>query len=103
MKFYIDKELVFELTQSQEDIIKHDIPEEEFLSDMKRRIQWVVMHKYTRSFKRLKDEWIPKLKESGVASMSLDDDKLSRDIFRHANYKNRSARIKEEKERFKKA
>jgi len=46
MKIYLDDELVFELTEVQQKVIQNDIPEEEFVNDIKRRLNglsWISM------------------------------------------------------------
>ncbi len=95
MKISIDDQEIFTLTETQKKVIKHDIHEEIFDEEMKRRIQYVIMHKYERCFQRLKTEWEPKLKANGVQMMPTDPDKLAELIFRQPNYKNRSARERE--------
>lgn len=99
MKIYIDDELIFEISESKKNVIKNDIPEEEFDEDIKRRLFHIIDHKYSRCLKRLKDEWLPKLKENGVKDVPLDDDAFSELVFAQKEYKNRSKRDIEEKER----
>ena len=99
MKIYLDDELVFELTETQQKVIQNDIPEEEFVNDIKRRLKWVIMDKHDNCLSRLKTEWIPKLIEEGEKSVPLQDMDLAAHIFKNPNYKDRSARDKEQKEK----
>jgi hypothetical protein len=92
MKISVDGKDLFTLSETQKKVIKNDIHEEIFDSDMKRRLQWVLMHKYERCFMRLKQEWEPKLRQSGVAMIPTDSEAFAEMVFNHPSYKNRSAR-----------
>ena len=92
MKISIDNQELFTLSNTQKKVIKNDIHEDEFEADMKRRLQWVHMHKYEQCFDRLKKEWEPKLKAKGIASIPLDNDAFAELVFSQADYKGRKAR-----------
>ena len=98
MKVSVDGKDLYSLNETQKRVICNDIPDEEFIADMKRRVRYIWEHKYERCFKRLKDEWEPKLKENGVDAIPLDNDAFAQLVFAQANYKSRSAREKEDKE-----
>lgn len=61
MKVQVNGEDLFELNEVQKKVICNDIHEDIFEEDMKRRLQYILMHKYERCFERLKKEWEPKL------------------------------------------
>jgi hypothetical protein len=92
MKISVDGVDLFELNDTQKKVIKNDIHEDEFDADMKRRLEYVLMHKYERCFLRLKQEWEPKLKELGVESIPLNNDAFAELVFAQASYKDRKAR-----------
>ena len=92
MKIKVDDRELFALSETQKKVLQHDIPAEIFEEDMKRRLQWVLTHKYEQCMARLKKEWEPKLAENGVASIPTNPDALAELIFRQPNYKNRSQR-----------
>ncbi|MGD8305132.1 MAG: hypothetical protein PVF17_00630 [Ignavibacteria bacterium] len=92
MKFEVDGELILELSDIQKKIICHDVHEDEFEADMKRRVKYVLSHKYEKCMERLKSEWIPKLEASGVESIPLKDDILAEMIFSHPDYMSRKQR-----------
>ena len=73
-------------------VIKNDIHEDEFEDDIKRRLKYILSHKYDKCFDRLKNEWIPKLKESGVESIPLDNDRFAELVFNHPKYMSRKDR-----------
>jgi len=82
----------FSLSEIQQQVIKNDIKDEDFTKDMERRIAFVMQHKYEQCFKRLKDEWEPKLKVAGVRSIPLDKDEFAALVFSQPSYKSRTKR-----------
>lgn len=97
MKISVDNKELFTLNETQKKVICNDIPMEIIDEDMKRRLQWVLMHKYERCFARLKQEWEPKLVANGVTSIPTDKDAFAQLVFAQSNYKDRSARELEAK------
>jgi hypothetical protein len=92
MKISVNDQELFTLSETQKTVIKNDIPEDIFDEDMKRRLQWVLTHKYEQCFKRLKDEWDQKLASNGVKSVPTDPDEYAQLVFSQPNYKDRKAR-----------
>lgn len=82
---------LFALSEIQCKVICNDIHEDEFDADMKRRLQYILIHKYEQCFKRLKAEWEPKLAQR-MDSMPTDADKLAELIFSQEDYKCRKQR-----------
>lgn len=97
MKIKIDSEEVFELNETKKKVIKNDIHADEFDSDMKRRVRYIVEHKYERCFERLKNEWMPKFAAKGVQSVPLDQDAFAELVFAQPEYKDRKSRELESK------
>lgn len=94
MKISVDGKECFGLSETQKKVIMNDIPQEVFEDDMKRRLQYILMHKYEECYKRLKAEWEPRLKEAGIEMIPTDPDKLAELIFSRPDYKNKSQREK---------
>jgi hypothetical protein len=92
MKFKVDNEELLELSETQKKVIMNDVTSEEFEADMKRRVVHIVSDKYNNCFKRLKEEWEPKLKQAGVKSIPLDNDEFAKLVFSQPDYMNRSQR-----------
>ena len=92
MKISVNDTELYTLTEHQEKVIRNDIPTETLDRDLNRRLHWVLIHKYTRCFDRLKKEWEPKLVANGVASIPTDKDAFAELVFSQPNYKDRSAR-----------
>lgn len=93
MKISVDDQELFTLSETQKKVIQNDIHQEHFEEDMKRRLKWVLFdEKYQRCFKRLKEEWEPKLAQRGVPSIPLDKDEFAQLVFSQPDYKSRSER-----------
>ncbi len=89
MKISVDGIELFELTETQKKVIQNDIHADLFDEDMKRRLQYILMHKYERCFQRLKDEWDKRLRDNGVAMIPTDPDAYAQLVFSQPNYKDR--------------
>ncbi len=98
MKIKLNDREIFSLSEVQQQVIKNDIKEEEFQEEMERRAVYVLQHKYKQCFKRLKEEWEPKLKESGVKSLPLDEEEFAQLVFSQPSYMSRSQRDANERE-----
>lgn len=94
MKISVDDKELFTLTEIQKKVIKNDICCHEFDKDMKRRLQYILTHKYERCFERLKSEWLPKL-SSRTDSIPTNPDKLAELIFSQPDYRDKLAKDQE--------
>ena len=92
MKISVDDQEIYTLTETQKSVIKNDISSDVFDEDMKRRLNWVLTHKYEQCFKRLKSEWEPKLAALGVESLPTNPDAFAQLVFARPEYKDRAAR-----------
>lgn len=63
------------------------------------RMAWIIQHKYERCLARLKLEWLPKLEARGIAEIPSDDDAFAELVFAQTDYKDRSTRDLESKEK----
>lgn len=97
MKISVNDQELFILTELQKQVMQNNVLSEIFEEDMKRRLQWVLMHKYEECFKDLKNEWDQKLAANGVKMIPTDPDEYAALVFSQSNYKNRSAREAEAK------
>lgn len=91
MKISVNDQELFILSETQRKVICNDIHEDEFDADMKRRLQYILMHKYEQCFKRLKEQWEPKL-ASRVESVPTNPDALAELIFAQPDYACRKTR-----------
>ena len=89
MKISVDNQDLFTLSETQKKVIMNEIHEDIFDEDMKRRLQYILTHKYERCLERLKREWEPKLKSSGAKSIPTDNDEFAEMVFKHPEYKSR--------------
>lgn len=92
MKISIDDKELFTLSETQKKVIMNDIHEDIFDEDMKRRLEYILMHKYEECFKRLKSEWEPRLKVNGVKAIPLDCDEFAELVFKQSDYKSKKER-----------
>lgn len=92
MKISVNDQELFTLSEVQKQVIKNDISADIFDEDMKRRLQYILSHKYDRCFDRLKAEWDSKLAANGVAMIPTDKDDYAQLVFAQPNYKDRAAR-----------
>ena len=92
MKISVEDKELFTLSETQKNVIRDAIPSGIFEEDMKRRLQWVLMHKYEQCFKRLKKEWDPKLAALGHETIPTDKDAYATLVFAEATYKDRTTR-----------
>lgn len=95
MKISVDNKELFALSEIQKKVIKNDIEDEIFDEDMKKRLQYILTHKYERCFERLKKEWDPKLAAKGVAMIPTNPDAYAQLVFSQPEYKSRSQRERE--------
>ncbi len=95
MKISVDGKDLFELTDIQKMVICNDINQDVFDEDMKRRLQWILMHKYERCFARLKAEWDNKLALNGIKMIPTDHDEYAKLVFEQPNYMDRRKRDSE--------
>lgn len=97
MKITVNGEDVFEIADYEKKIICNDILSENFDVDMKRRLKFIIDHKVERCFKRLKEEWEPKLIEAGVTAIPVGKKEFVELVMSQPGYMDRSAREKEAK------
>jgi hypothetical protein len=94
MKISVNDKELFTLTETQKKVIKNDIHDEIFDEDMKRRLHYILTHKYERCLERLKKEWEPKLKERGIDMIPTNEERFAELVFSQEDYQNRSKREK---------
>lgn len=92
MKISVNDTELYTLSETQKNVIKDEISIDIFEEDMKRRLQWILTHKYEQCFKNLKAEWDQKLIANGVQSVPIDPDAYAQLVFSQPNYKDRKAR-----------
>lgn len=96
MTIKLDEQELFELTEVQKKVLKNDINSEIFDDDMKRRLEYILMHKYEQCYKRLREKWEPILIARGAQSLPTDKDAFAELVFVEPDYKDRATRDAEE-------
>ncbi len=92
MKVSVDDKELFTLSDIQKKVIKHEVQEGIFDADMRRRLHYILTHKYEQCFKQLKAEWEPILLAKKIAMVPTDPDAFAELVFSQPEYKNRSQR-----------
>lgn len=91
MKISVDDIELFTVSSTQKNVICNDINVDDFDADMKRRLDYIIMRKYDECFRRLKDEWDPKL-QGRVASIPTDQDEYALLVFSQPDYLDKKQR-----------
>lgn len=91
MKISVDDVELYSLTTTQENVIKYTINSDIFTDDMKRRLQYILIHKYEQSLEQLKDDWEPVIASRYTTIPSNINDFLTL-VFSQVDYKDKKAR-----------
>lgn len=94
MKVSVDDQELFILTDFQKQVIQYTVPEEIFDEDMKRRLHWILMHKYEHTIRLLRDAWSAPLQERGIDAASMSNEEFANCVFAQSDYMNYSQRCK---------
>lgn len=98
MQVKLDDEVLFEIDERMIALFAHDI--EDPISDIKRRLRWVIEHKCDQCFSRMEKEYMEVIRnDPSIESLPKDKRALVDMIVKHPNYKNRAQREKESKEK----
>ena len=86
MKIFVDNNLVLELNNTQKNIIKNEINPDIFVSDMERRVAWVLSHKLDQCYSRLFTHWLPILQQR-YESLPSNKNSFAELVFVQPDYK----------------
>jgi len=92
MKISVNDKELLTLSETQKKVICNDIDASLLDEDLKRRLSYILLHKYEQCFKRLKQEWEPKLAAKGVKALPTDRDEFAALVFAQPEYKDRAQR-----------
>lgn len=92
MKISVNDVEIFTLNDTQKKVIQNNVLGSIFEEDMKRRLHWVIMHKYEECFKELKAEWDAKLEAAGIDMIPTKPDAYAELVFSQPEYKSRQQR-----------
>jgi hypothetical protein len=92
MKISVNDVELFTLTDVQKKVIMDYVPESIFEDDMKRRLNWVLMHLYDQAFIHFKQRNEPLLLANNVDSVPTDPDKFAELVFSQPGYQDRETR-----------
>lgn len=91
MKVSVDDVQLFELSEIQKKVICNEICCDDMEADLKRRLEYILMHKYEQCYKNLFDEWFPKLSER-FDIVPTNPEKFAELVFSQEDYKDRKMR-----------
>jgi hypothetical protein len=94
MKISVDGVELFTLTETQKKVFQYELPKETCEATIKGLVRHVLENKFNRCFMRLENEWGPKLLKDRD-SLPLNKEKYAQEVFKHKDYKDRSAKMKE--------
>lgn len=94
MKISVDDVELYRLSEHQKDVIKNDIFRSEFERDARRRLSDSLLQKYEACFKRLKEEWDPKLSQR-YPNLPTDRTEYANLVFSQPDYRDRQDRDNE--------
>jgi hypothetical protein len=86
MKFFVNNSLVLELNETQIKVLKDNIKPDIFVSDIERRVNWVISHKYEMCYDDLIKRWLPTLRDR-YDSLPTSKDALAELVFAQFDYK----------------
>ena len=93
MKISVNDQEVFALAEWEKDVIKNDIHADDFDTDMKRRLEWVLRHKAEQCYIRFEKEWLEKLRaDPSVESIPKSKEAFVALVKSRSDYKDRKAR-----------
>jgi len=95
MKISVNDHVILELNETQLGVLGDEISKMKLEEDLKRRIKWVLTHKYENCFARLKKEWEPKLVANGITSFPADKDEFAQLVFSQEDYKDEDKRVQD--------
>jgi len=93
MEIKIDKKIILKFNETQMKIFQHDISEDVLYEDIERRINYILMTKYTEILKRLRKEWEQKFKDQGMEFIPLNDEKFCELVFASEGYEDKKTRL----------
>lgn len=104
MKISVDDKELFTISEMQMTVFKSYINADDLEDDLKRRLDYILSHKYEECLNRLKLEWMPKL-SSRVSKIPENTEDLIHLILSQPDYKCRKTLEDEKraKEQFEKS
>lgn len=88
-----EKELL-DITSTKQKILKDVFFEEDLQSEVERLVTWILEHQIEQQMVKIRNTWLPKLKELGVKSIPTDDEEFAELVFSRPEYQSRSQRDK---------
>lgn len=85
MKISVNDQELFTLTPIQLQVLG-DVIIDPLEEDLKRRLQYILIHKFEECMIDLKAKWIPKLQANGVKMIPIDNEDFAQLVFTQPDY-----------------
>jgi len=97
MKIMYNDECLIELTDIQKKILCSSIREDVLEEHIQHLARYFIQKKYDEVYKKLHEEWLPKLTASGVKMVPTNPEEFAQLVFAHPDYQCRITRDEHEK------
>ena len=95
----LNDEIVYTLSDLEENILKHSINSDNLVEDIKRRLKFIIENKVDRTYSRMKEEWIPILeKDEFVIQVPIKRAPFVNMIRLRQDYKDKKQKESEERQ-----
>jgi len=91
MKIKLDEKVILDISDTMLKVLADDI-NDEIVSDIERRLVWVITSKYVGCINRLQAEWDSKLASRNIEMIPTNKEKYAQLVFSQPDYKSRSER-----------
>lgn len=92
MKISINDVEFYTISEVEKKVLADNMPTEMVEDHIKHLIRYFPNHKYDACYKRLFEEWFPKLAQRGIQSIPTDKDSFAQLVFSQPDYKDRATR-----------
>lgn len=91
MDVFLDDEKLFTISDTDIKLLAHDL--EDPISEIKRRLEYIISHKCDQCYKRMRDEWVERFEKTGeISAVPLGRDAFVALVTAHPDYKDRVER-----------
>ncbi len=93
MQITVDGEDLFEISDTEMEVLAYVLEISTLDADCKRRLEWVLRHKIEQCYKRLRQDWMKILEnDPNVRSVPIDDEAFFDMVKVRDDYQDREAR-----------
>jgi hypothetical protein len=86
MKVKLDEKVILDISDTMLKVLADDI-NDEIVSDIERRLVWIITSKYVACINRLQAKWDPILSSRGIEMIPTNKEKYAELVFSQPDYK----------------